>query len=306
MRGFQDNAVLVAVVKKIPLSDIEEGKYRHLNIGVRQGEPEFPESVVPNPDVGTYSRTNLEGKEIVRRDLPMTTKTISWDAPNWGDYYYGSHTMSRTMDVYQRDYIPPKELEIKIEILGQETIESGPVYIMKLVVDQVLDKTASDFEDDLFYNANLLQENVGAVDVFPSAATLSDYLDTVFVEWEILPPGNREENIRKILSGVRKQSLRATVRERYEVLEDLDPVAFVRGTSGFRRYFGAKFADDLVAFENLEYGNALYVMFEDWETLSQKNRLELLKGSGEGFERIIHTEGWAAKLKQIVDSHRGE
>ncbi len=61
VRGFQDNAVLVAVVKKIPSSDIEEGKYRHLNIGVRQGEPEFPESVVPNPDVGTYSRTNLEG-----------------------------------------------------------------------------------------------------------------------------------------------------------------------------------------------------------------------------------------------------
>jgi hypothetical protein len=68
-------------------------------------------------------------------------------------------------------------------------------------------------------------------------------------------------------------------------------VAFIHGRSGFRRYFGAKFADHLVVFENIEHGNTAYVMFERWETLSQKTRLQLLAGPADGFVRVIHKRG---------------
>src|SRR5918998_4277363 len=79
--------------------------------------------------------------------------------------------------------------------------------------------------------------------------------------------------------------------ERYDLLEELRPVAFVNGTGGFSRYFGAKFADDLVVLENVEYGNAIYVMFDEWETLSKRSRTELLEGNTNGFVRIIHRPG---------------
>ena len=72
----------------------------------------------------------------------------------------------------------------------------------------------------------------------------------------------------------------------------------------FVRYFGAKYADDFVVFENLRYGNALYVMFERWQELSQRSRIDLLKGDHEGFERIEHREGWEDRLEAMVERYR--
>jgi hypothetical protein len=120
--------------------------------------------------------------------------------------------------------------------------------------------------------------------------------------WEILPPGERDETIARILSGFKSPSaeLRRKIAERYDLLTKLKPEAFISGTSGFRRYFGAKFSDSLVVFENLEYGNAIYAMFEDWETLSKSSRTELLTGSKAGFTRIIHSHDWKRRLQELV------
>jgi hypothetical protein len=162
--------------------------------------------------------------------------------------------------------------------------------------------TKPELANDLFFNINLLQENVGAVDIAPSGATRADYLKTVFVDWEILPVGEREETIAKILSRYKSPSpeIRQKVQERYDLLAKLKPENFVNGTSGLRRYFGAKFSDSLVVFENLDYGNAIYAMFEDWESLSKRSRIELLNGSRAGFERIVHTAGWQGRLKMLL------
>ncbi|MFB7031234.1 MULTISPECIES: hypothetical protein, partial [unclassified Streptomyces] len=82
--------------------------------------------------------------------------------------------------------------------------------------------------------------------------------------------------------------------------------SLIYGTSGFQRYLGAQFASNLVVFENVRYGNALYVMYERWEDLSKKSRLELLSGPARGFERILHRQGWEGKLRYAVNSRRGE
>lgn len=74
----------------------------------------------------------------------------------------------------------------------------------------------------------------------------------------------------------------------------------VETTNEFRRYFGAQFAHDLVAFENIEYGNAIYVMFDDWEELSKKSRTELLSSRIHNFKRIPHTITWKRRLRQLI------
>ena len=84
----------------------------------------------------------------------------------------------------------------------------------------------------------------------------------------------------------------------------MKPLSFINGRSGFRRYFGAKFAEDLVVFENIDYGNAAYVMFERWVTLSQKTRLELLAGPADGFKRVVHRADWKKELTNIVRQRR--
>ena len=101
------------------------------------------------------------------------------------------------------------------------------------------------------------------------------------------------------------KELKEKLLDRYTFLEKLNPVAYISGTSGFQRYFGARFADNLVAFENLEYGNAIYVMFDDWEELSKLTRLELLKNRrGAGFERIVHRSGWKDMLEKLIKSRK--
>ena len=62
------------------------------------------------------------------------------------------------------------------------------MFVVKFSIEQTLSRRANDFETDLLYNLNLLQENVGAVDVFPSAASLADYTNTVQIDWDILLP----------------------------------------------------------------------------------------------------------------------
>jgi hypothetical protein len=94
------------------------------------------------------------------------------------------------------------------------------------------------------------------------------------------------------------------MKERVAVFAQMKPTHFVSGTSGFVRYFGAQYDDDFVVFENLNYGNAIYVMFEGWQELSQRSRIDLLKGDRQGFERIPHTEGWENRLKAMLERHR--
>lgn len=176
--------------------------------------------------------------------------------------------------------------------------------MFKFAIDEVLRVGAPGFEDDLLYNLNVMQENIGVSDVFASDTTIDAYRATVVIDWEILPVGQREENLTKILTGVRGDRQKRDVRHRYDVLENLRPRAIIRGVGGFERYFGAQFEDDLVVFENVEYGNAIYVMFQDWQELSKRSRLELLKGDRKGFQRIVHSDGWETQLEYVVGEHR--
>ena len=257
--------------------------------------------------MGKYSRTNIAGEEIVRKDLPMITKTFAVETPNYGDWTYGSHDVYFDREVYVREYFPPKLNEIAIEMVAKET-NGETIYVMKFRVDEVMDTTSEHFHRDLLANLNLLQENTGNIGVFESEAPIDEYLKTLYIKWEILPPGTREGNIAKIMSRfkITSEEDKTRVVERYDVLSKLKPVAYIAGTSGFRRYFGAKFSESLVAFENLEYGNALYVMYEDWEVLSKKSRIELLRGDNQGFDRIIHTKGWKTQFEYLIKSKRSQ
>lgn len=301
VNNFAKDDVIIAGVKRISESDILAGKYQHLGITLEANRLTFPNSFLPNVKVGTYSRINIEGKEIIRKDLPKTTKTVFIETPNFGDWSRGSHTVGIPRQVYQRDLITPKELEIKIELLREE-VSAEKNFVFKFSVDIVLNRKHNDLKSDLLYSLNLLQENVGVANVFHNNSDLGEYLKTINVNWEIFPLGDRDNVVSRILSGYKTptKEIREKILKRYNLLTSLKPIAFISGTNGFRRYFGAKFSEKLVVFENLEYGNALYVMFEEWNVLSKLSRLELLSRKKEGFVRIIHKSGWEIELKQLV------
>lgn len=294
--------IVVACVKRIVRAKISD--YRHLNLYPTGDSVSVPPPTIPSEDIGKYCSINVNGKEVVRRDLPMTTKTFIIEVPNWGDWSNGSHDIWQTRDVYQRELIPPKGLTLSMELIGQD----DSAFTIKFSVDQVLRRAQPDFESDLLYNLNILQETVGSVDVFRSAASLNEYISSVRVDWEILPPGKVDDVLRSMLQGKRgvSEETRRSMRERLGVMSGLNPRQYIAGTSEFLRYFGAQFEDDFVAFENLNYGNALYVMYERWEKLSRRSRVDLLKGPRDGFERIVHTDNWASNLEHLLRQHRDE
>src|SRR4051794_2846997 len=64
--------IVVACTRKISADDIIAGVFIHLGIRVVDGQVEFPsQSLMPSREVGKYSERNIDGRTVVRKDLPM-------------------------------------------------------------------------------------------------------------------------------------------------------------------------------------------------------------------------------------------
>lgn len=311
IEALPEDRFVVACAKKIPESDIVAGVYSHIGLAIKDNALNFLPEQKPAPEVGRFSKINSNGKEIVRKDLPKTTKTYSVEVPNFGDWSKGSHDVEWDREVYRREIFPPKNRTLTMQLLVEEQSETGRSFILKFGISGELNRKDTSlyqntFRSDLFFNLNLLQECARDVDVFKTTASVEEYLQSVNVSWEILPPGSRDVVVSRILSSFRNpnQELRQKVLHRYNLLASLNPIAFIRGIGGFHRYFGAKFANDLIVFENLHQGNAIYVMYENWETLSKMSRTELLQHRELGFNRIIHQNDWESKLIRLINGGR--
>jgi len=301
---IRGDAVVVGCAIKVKAEDLLAGKLTNLGINLTSKGLEVPSSVVPNKDQGKYSGRNINGHEIVRKDLAKETHYNNVETPNWG--HYGTHTVHLPYEKYPRDFFPPRELEILINPV--ETKPNLSAYVISFKVQEVLSKKEKNFEKKLLENLNLLQENVGACGVEPADMAIKDYAKTLHVSWEILPPGTLDETVERIFRGKKPTvQQKDTIKERYDFFQTLKPQSLVFGQSGFRRYFGALLEKDLVVFENVEYGNAVYVLFENWEELSKLSRLDLMSGKfGNSFERITHISGWKGKVRTAVAYYRNE
>jgi hypothetical protein len=286
--------------------DLRAGHLRHLGIKFQRGQLVVPEQVIPLPSRGKYCERNFYGVEIIRKDLPTETHYNYVETPNWGDSSYGTHTVALPYEKYPRDHVAPRLSSIGMEC--QPAPGQNRKYFITFQVSEVLDPTSDEFDDRLLECINLLQENVGRCGVQRAHATLTDYIGTLNVAWELFPPGTRDEVMVRIFRGRNPTPTeRQLIDDRYRFFMGLQPQQLVYGTSGLQRYFGAMLAPDLVIFENLKYGNAIYVMFEDWEQLSQRSRIELLSGRfGDNFERVVHTQGWKDRVQAIVRSRLEE
>jgi len=300
LKQLKEPSVIAACSRVFSEQELRTGKLSHLGITLTSGKLHFSPSVLPPEGSGKYSKRNINGEEIIRNDLEKETHYNAIESPNWGDSYNGTHTVYLPYKKYPRDFIGPRHTRLKIIVPHSDAGQNS--YMIVFEVDRVLDKKAKRFKDDLLECLNLLLENVGSFGVQPSDATIADYIQTLKVSWDVLPPGTREEAITRLFRGkVPSTQEKAAVAERYDFVMSLKPAKLVYGLSGLERYFGGLIKDDLVVFENIEYGNAIYIMFENWRELSQKTRTELLSGRfGRNFERVMHGKGWKGKVKAVI------
>lgn len=133
----------------------------------------------------------------------------------------------------------------------------GKDYFVKFSIG-VLDRTEKDFEFELLYRCNLLQECLNNCDIFEAKCSQEDYIKTAFVDWEIFPPGElSNERIYQSIPDNANKPTQEEFNERMDVIKKANPIQFIQGKGQFKSYFGAKFANGKVAFENVYWGNAL-------------------------------------------------
>ena len=256
-------------------------------------------SCLPDASVGTWARRNIYGWEIVLKNEPMITKTFTHESPNFGDWSLGSHEVSQERDVYQRVLFPGHASTIKVTELNRDS----EYVTVGLELEHVFDSMPSDTREFLFA-LNVFQESVGSSAVRPTDTTIDSYVSSLQIDWEILPVGEHDEVIRQIHNRLNPTPKEAKeIGERLDLLLALRPRDLITGSSGFARYVGARYGNKLVAFENIRYGNALYIMFDDWERLSRMSRIQLMN-SDEKFERIVHRQGWEKAARAIIQEYK--
>ncbi len=294
--------IIIAASINLSQADIQRNQYPLLKASSSNGQLAFQNIVTPDKLNGIYSRRNLNGFKITFRDQPKISKTFYLgERPCWGDPDKGYFSLYVTKPVYPSRKIAPREWDITIENVTDNIGQQNGVHTLKLAVNTILDKNDQNFSEDLLFAINLLQENFGICDVFDSNATNEEFLQTRFVAWEIFPPGTRD--IVREMAGTFREitpELQREIKERIDYIYSLNPEQIIVGRGLNNRYFGAKFSDNLVVFENAIYGNAIYVLFENWEFLSKLSRLAILQRPNAEFLRIPHRRGWKDELRRVI------
>jgi hypothetical protein len=293
--------ISVAATKKVLRADVERGQYAHLGLTAAGGEIHTSGPALPPSDAGKWSARNANGWDRKRADWPMVKKTTYFESPNFGDAAtYGTHMHSFSRDVYQHQVFEPQGMTIEPDVLEDR---GGELVVIKFILRPMLERGQGEFELMLLWAINVLQENTGVTGVAPSDATHEEFISTITLDWQVFPHGTAEETIARITGGARPANLpdfEKHVRDRVRLFEQFQPTNYLRGQGGFGSYFGALFADDLVVFENLRYGNAVYVLYEDWDEVSRRSRLELLRDRDAHFGRVIHKDGWEKQLAALI------
>ncbi|MFN3004597.1 hypothetical protein [Mycolicibacterium wolinskyi] len=302
IRGSASTNFRVGKSRDYSRADIGSGALNHLGVTWDHHGLKCPsEPVIPPPGQGRWSKYNVEGRAVIRRDLPKVEKTVSaWSTPNFGDPNRGYHTYYSVRKVYQRETWYNQRFAIDIAA-GEPTSDRVR---LGFFVDRVFDRDDL-AERDLLMACSLLRENVGGhVSIVPTDIPAADWLRQQKIDWEFLPVGEREpltfaEVARRL--QIDPSTTRARrMSERYDLAFAMKPKKVVVGAGEFSRYFGFQFRDNLMALECLDYGNALYLMYDDWRELSQRTRIDLLADSGARYDRVIHRPGWEGRLAGLL------
>lgn len=304
LRNIQEQHIILAAIININKNDIARGAYNHLGIKMVDGKVQFPDSIYPEKLAGIYARRNRDGIVWILKDLPKVIKTFSFDSPNFGDPGKGYHTTYIDREVYQRRFEPPREWAISVSLVSQDEDHVR----IRVQIRTILDRQHPDFRRDLFFAINLLQEQCRDCHVFRADISDDELARITVVGWEIFPPGTMDRTFTAITSRLRVPSpqRQREIELRANALASLHPTEYIVGSGMNSHYFGAKFGENIVAFENIDYGNALYILFDNWQEISQMSRIDILKRHERDYIRIIHKEGWQKELKRHIDKFRNQ
>ena len=295
----------IGVSKAASMESIEAGKYKDLGVTTVDGEVEATSPLLPGKP-GRWATWNLEGRDIPRPDWPRRPRSWSMTTPNFGDgARYGYSTRVRTRMITAMQTLHGKAFSFDVSATKRP---DGKI-LLNFMLEPVFPSTIHLESSDLLMAVSLTREVVGVPRVFAANSGSNSWQDKQDFDWEFLPvdhdgkPTLDYDKVADTLGIPQGSAIRDTFKERYSTIRGMDPKAIRYGNTGFSRYVAFEF-DKAVVLENYSYGNAAYVMYEDWQELSQRTRLDLLSDPSAKFERVIHTGDWKDKLQDAIKGHR--
>lgn len=254
------------------------------------------EAVLPPPSLGPVSERNSEGDEVIHDDQPKETayRQIEWEWVEWHGPY--RERQSDIVDVpyerYPRTFVPPQSMELVATTVNGDRV---------LALDETFQYDPEGSR--LKHGVNLLLEIFGECEVFTGDLEAISTPEVRRVNWQVLPEGRHpwaeiEPYVEDIVRD-KSDRQRAVYFHRWRKINSFDPEFVAVGRAGFRGYLIFGFPDrEMFVLESAYYGNATYILGEDWETLSQMSKAELLEDDLHE-HRIIHRDGWDEQIDQL-------
>lgn len=295
----------IGVSRVAAMEALDVGKMKRLGVSTSGEDIEVTSPLLPDGP-GRWANWNRKGRVIPRPDWPKQTRTWTTTSPNFGDagrYGYSSQMHSRDKQATQTLH----GKAFAFDVAAKKRPDG------KVVVDFMLEPVFAASVDldspDLLMAVSLTREVVGTPRVFSANARCTDWQNSQNFDWEFLPVDHTGaapdyDVVADTLGIPRNSSMRDTFQDRYSQIREMEPISIRYGNTGFVRYVAFEF-DNAVVLENYYYGNAAYVMYEDWEALSKRTRLDLLADPSARFERVTHSKDWKAKLTEAVKGQRG-
>lgn len=295
----------IGVSRVVSMEAIKVGNLKRLGVTVSGGDVEAISPFLPEGP-GRWANWNRKGRVVPRPDWPKVTRTWTTTSPNFGNgARYGYSSNLHTVEKRATQTLHGKAFAFEV---STQRRPDGKV-VVSFMLEPVFSGSIDHDSPDLLMAASLTREVIGTPRVFPNSASFSDWEKGQTFDWEFLPvqhtgPAFNYDALANTLGIPNNSSMRDTFKERYSTIHELGPKTIRYGTTGFARYVAFEF-DKAVVLENYYYGNAAYVMYEDWQALSQRTRLDLLADSSARFERVIHSKDWKSKLMEAIKGQRG-
>ncbi len=254
------------------------------------------ETILPKP-VGRASAYNAHGKTIIHKSQPMETayRTIEW---HWTEYH-GMERVPRTefrdrpYKRYPRSHMPAPSLQLTLY-----TSTNG----QRIVITPLI-KNWRKHPVALIHAANLLLDIFGECSFFDEKKEEVISTPLHYLNWKVLPKGEHPfPALRKQLEDVLKRvkgGNRSFVDHRLERVNSFKPKFTAIGQGGFSGYVIFGFPEKgIYVLESVLYGNATYILGDEWKKLSKMTKAEILNEKLHR-DRIIHLCNWFEKIRKL-------
>jgi hypothetical protein len=265
--------------------------------------PSVGDTALPK-SVGSVSRFNSEGAWHALRDQPKERRYIRTVAWRWRQWAGGGNTEEKEglrdifRDCYPREFIEPPALEITLVKAANQHLAVISAGFVNLPQHFGGIKHAINLMLELFGVCELLRDD------------LSSYSPPVTrqVNWRMLPPGQYPwDRLRVHLAAMLSRAAENTqkvILDRQQFILALGPGDIYVGVGGFSDYLAYVFAPQgMVVLESIRHGNAIYVFDIDWQRAAHLSKAEILRENMQ-IARVIHADGWKARLIQLLRSRQ--